>query len=233
MRKTIISLLFLMFAYLAHGQIVCGYTPDETATETSFKGGSQYIANGGVFTPKGNLRVLVVFISYGEPYDSQDVPDWPVGQEFPNWATDNAPKAFYSDLSEFVPDIYSDRNRHSVSNFYNQMSNGSFKLMADYYPERVVVDVEPDDTWGDVNKKALAQIANNVDWSMYDNRKNSPNYQYDNSESEPDSIVDYIYFCHRFDWNWTNRPSDSIGGVSGANGVSITNIDLYDIISVH
>ena len=32
-----------------------------------------HIANGGVFTPKGDLRVLLVFVSYGEPYDSFDI----------------------------------------------------------------------------------------------------------------------------------------------------------------
>lgn len=199
---------FLLFFIITIGDIC-----------TTF-GQEKYIANGFDFTPKGDLRALVVFIGYGEPYDSQDIDGWPANSQFPDWATNNT-KAFYTSFSDFSNNIYSDRNRFSVSNFYYQMSNGRFRLIADYYPYRVTVNVDHSDTWGDIHRKALEQIANDVDWSRYDNRTNSPSFLYDNSDSEPDGIADFIVFCNRFSRNWQYIPSDEMARTT-SNGVSIT-----------
>ncbi|MBQ6046075.1 MAG: hypothetical protein IJL38_00435 [Bacteroidales bacterium] len=223
MIKKIIVLSFIIgLAYSVFGQMENDYDFSEPsrARETG------YVPYGGVFTPKGDLRILVVFVSYGTPYDSQNVDDWPASSTLPNWATSTTNKVFYSSYSEFPNNVYSDTNRLSISNFYYQMSNGSFKVVADYYPRRVVVNVSSQDDWGDINKKALIQIADSVNWSLYDNRTNSPNYNYDNSNSQPDHIVDYIVFCHRFSWDWTTKPSDSLS-YGRANGVSVTNITNY------
>jgi hypothetical protein len=35
------------------------------------------------------------------------------------------------------------------------------------------------------------------DWSRYDRRTNQPQFRYDNSDSPPDSILDYVIFLHR------------------------------------
>ena len=183
-------------------------------------GQEKYIANGLEFTPKGDLRVLIVFIGYGEPYDSQDIAGWPANSQFPDWATNNA-RAFYTSFSDFSNNIYSDRNRFSVSNFYYQMSNGSFRLIADYYPHRVTVDVDRGDTWGDIHRKAIEQIANDVEWSRYDNRTNLPSFLFDNSSSEPDGIVDFIVFCNRFSPDWRYIPSDELARTA-SNGISTT-----------
>ena len=118
MKRIIVFLLLLIIAYMACGQLVCGYEPEMQNRLT----GSEYIANGGVFTPKGELRVLIVFISYGEPYDSQYLEGWPVDSDLPTWAHPDSPAVFYSDFSQFPTDIYSDTNRQSVSNFYYRKS---------------------------------------------------------------------------------------------------------------
>lgn len=115
MKKIIIPLIVIIgLVHSVSGQIVCGYNPSNPTRYT----GSGHITNGGVFTPKGDLHVLIVFISYGEPYDSQEVDEWPVDSPFPNWATSTEEKAFYTSYSEFSNNIYSDNNRFSVSNFY-------------------------------------------------------------------------------------------------------------------
>lgn len=190
-----------------------------------------YIANGKVFTPKDTLRALIVFVSYGEPYDSQEVAHWPSNSDFPDWANNASEKPFYSTFLEF-PDnnnVYSDTNRMSVSNFYFQMSHGSFKLIADYYPKRVIVNVDKNDQWGDINRKALQQIYDSVEWGRYDNRTNSPAFDYDNTTSQPDKIIDYVIFCHRFSWNDDfNKPSTKLTN-KWASGVSTTIVDSMDV----
>ena len=223
------KILFFAFSVclmpIVSNQIICGYSPssfDGSFADTDGK----YIANGKVFTPKDTLRALVVFVSYGEPYDSQYVPGWPEDSEFPLWIQRSP---FYKDISEFSNNIFSDTNRFSVSNFYYQMSNGTFKLMADYYPHRVVVNVESRDQWRDIHRKALQQISDSINWSLYDNRTNLPNYHYDNSISQPDNIIDYVIFCHRFSKDWPQKPSNRLSNVD-ANGISTTDVYvLYNI----
>lgn len=221
MKKIIVLTIILSLSHIVLGQFFCGFKQSTPIRITK----NENIINGGVFTPKGNLRILVVFISYGNEFDYQNVNDWPVNSELPLWATSSNQRVFHDDYSEFpsYADRFSDTNRQSISNFYYQMSDGTFKIIADYFPERVIVDVSPTDDWGDVNQKALKQISDLVDWSLYDNRKNSPNYLFDNSITPPDNKVDYIVFCHRFSWDWTNKPSNNLS-LNNTNGVSKTKI---------
>lgn len=223
MKKAIIITLLFGFAQICTAQTNFECVVQEVSNLSSNKG-TGHIEYGKVFTPKGDLRVLVVFVSYGETYDTVDMDGWPRDADLPNWVTNNDEKAFYTSLSEFSSDIYSDPNRYSVSNFYYQMSNGTFRIMADYYPHRVVVDVARTDDWGDINRKALQQIENDVDWSLYDSRTNWPGFQFDNSTSQPDGKADYIVFCHRFSWDWDVLPSDSFSN-KDANGFNSTSIN--------
>ena len=57
MKRAISIFLLQSLVFPVLGQFICGHTQ-----ETTTQSGNQYIANGGVFTPKGELRVLVVFI---------------------------------------------------------------------------------------------------------------------------------------------------------------------------
>lgn len=223
MKKVVILSIILCIAHTTFGQFVCGYEPPTPLRLF----GDEYIANGGVFTPKGNLRALVVFISYGEPYDSQPVDDWPVNDALPLWATSQN-KVFYDDYSDFPTNTFSDTNRQSVSNFYYQMSNGAFKFIAEYYPERIIVEVSPNDKWGDIHKKALDQIADNVEWRLYDNHINHPGFRFDYSTTNNDYVVDYIIFCHRYSDTWQHKPFTSLAHQS-SNGFTGTSLYNYSV----
>ncbi len=203
MKRVILLLCIIGLAHTFYGQDACIYNNPLSNHELT---GLENIAYGKVFTPKGNIRVLIVFVSFGEPYDSQELDGWPVDSDLPDWASDSNSKVFYHDFSEFSNDIYSDTNRNSVSNYYYQMSNGSFKLIADYYPSRIVVNVSSNDQWRDIHKKVLYKISDSVNWESYDNRLNNPNFQCDNSETGSDHKIDYIVFCHRFSWGWDTIP---------------------------
>lgn len=228
MKKVIVLPIILGIVYSALGQFVCGYEPSTPLRLF----GDEYIANGGVFTPKGELRALVVFISYGEPYDSQYLKDWPVDSELPLWATSSNQKAFYNDYSEFpsFADRFSDTNRQSISNFYYQMSNGTFKIIADYYPERVIVDNPSSLTsWKKIHEDALAQISNHVNWGLYDNRINNPGFHHDYSGVNQDYKVDFIIFCHRYSDSWEIKPFNNSMPHKSSNGFAATYLSNFTV----
>jgi hypothetical protein len=63
----------------------------------------------------------------------------------------------------------------------------------------------------------LAQIRDNYpnfDWSRFDLRTNAPNFQYDNSQSAPDGILDYVVICWRVtgDTPFGVTPKMNLGG---------------------
>lgn len=117
-----------------------------------------YIGNGGVFTPKGDLRIPIAFVSYGEPFDSEYIESWPTTSQWPSWARSRTRNPFYTEYSQFSANIFSDTNRYSVSNFYYQMSNGTFRVVADYIPGRAVISVDISDKWRELNEKAVENI---------------------------------------------------------------------------
>lgn len=192
---------------------------------------SRYYGNieyGGVFTPKGDMRILVVFVRFNAPFDTCKVSEWPVGQDFPDWAMDESNPSFDTSYSQFPSNIYSDTNRYSISNLYYQMSNGTFRLIADYYPEVVKIDVEVNDDWRQLNTKTINAIKSDVNWSRYDNRTRHNRYQSDDSETPPDNNVDYVMICYRFKWSWNYLlPSNlSCGQATAFSCLNITDIDV-------
>jgi len=225
------SLLLSIIVYgKISAQIVCGHTaPSHVVDGDNLDRSSMYIANGGVFTPRGDLRILVIFVSYGGVYDTLPVDGWDKDSEFPAWAS-NQNKAFYTDFSEFRTDIYSDTNPQSVSNFYYQMSQGNFRIVANYYPHRVRVDPTNTADLGSLHKMVLNQIGGNFNWSDFDNRKNAPNYQESNVYSSPDGIIDYIVFCHRFNKHWDSFPATWMYNIN-YDGATGTNLNMYPIQS--
>ncbi|MBR4199142.1 MAG: hypothetical protein IKQ94_10255 [Bacteroidales bacterium] len=238
MKKCFILLLMAMLCQNGFSQFfVCGdYSNDscDGCTDPFLKSNdttTQYFPYGGVFTPKGDIRALIVFASFGGIFDTMSLGNnWPANSNFPNWAINPDAKAFYTDTTEFwANNIYGDTNMNSVSNYYYQMSKGKFRLMADYYPQKIVI---PDslyfDSWAEINAYVLSQIPAAYNWSKYDNRKNNPKYKYDNSISQPDSVIDYIVFCYRFSTSWTVKPynfSDMVNKKTTAH--SHINIDTF------
>lgn len=200
MKKVVLSTI-MFFLYLpGFAQIICGEI-EEPIQERE----NSNIAYGGSFTPKGDLRMLIVFVKYGGIYDTMYLEGWNNG-DFPDWAMSSNEAAFYHDYSDFPNSIFSDTNRKSVSNFYYQMSGGQFRLIADYYPDVITLSPIPNEARGDFHKRVLAQIPSSFDWKPYDNRINNPDYSNDYSYYSPDNIVDYVIFCHRYYRRWPSSP---------------------------
>ena len=169
--------------------------------------------NGWVHTPKGNLHILIIFIS-----DSNNVPDPsydgdPLNDSIGYWNPDSIPNWTMGTsnqlLDETTATIGANKN---LSLFYREMSHGQFILTGDIFP-----DIIP--TANGLQSQAIAYINSNYpsfNWSKYDNRTNHPNYNLDNSASAPDSIIDYVVFIKR------RNGFNGNAGVGGSGSHTVT-----------
>ncbi len=81
---------------------------------------------GYKFTPVGDLRVLMVFVSFDEWCEEPNRVDWPAGQSMPNWA--NEDEFLFHDFSAFDT-LTSYSQIQNFSNYYYQMSNHRFRMI--------------------------------------------------------------------------------------------------------
>ncbi len=221
--KKYLIIFFILLCNFAYTQniMICG---NEESNGINRHYGN--IAYGGIFTPKGDMRILVVFVKFKPPYDTFLVANWPINQNFPNWAIDETHPSFDTSFNHFSNNIFFDTNRFSVSNLYYQMSNGSFRLIADYYPNAVEIDIESGDNWTQLNTKTINKIKNDVEWSKYDKRTRRSYYQSDDSQTIPDYNIDYVMICYRFEWDWNSQLPSNLSN-NGANAFSsLSGIDV-------
>lgn len=195
---------------------------------SAFSTDSRY---GGCFTPKDSLKVLVVFVGFGDNDTLMDVGGWPPDQDFPDRIANS--KTFYSDFSMFDSPIDSERDVENISRWYYEMSKFSghpLKVIADCI--RINISGSPTDFDAASNYEILENsnrdkildalsalhndINNNFNWADYDNRINFPNYKNDYSNyNSPDNKVDYIAIIFR--WKSSN-PNSATGYTTFAGG---------------
>lgn len=219
--KTIALLMLLLVNNVSKAQLddfICltNEEPLDSAAKLAFVS-SDY---GGVFTPKGELRILVIYAGFTNDGDQNSNTSWPYddgirppGESFPT----NMNNYFYSDVNQFSPS----NTDKSISNYYYQMSLPSgnpLKIVADVFPERINVtaDVTTDlspNPWADYNAEVMNTIAANhpdFDFSPYDNRKNSPSFAFDNTDivnNPVDNVVDYVIVVWRYNDNPATDPN--------------------------
>lgn len=165
--------------------------------------------NGAVFTPRGEMRVLIIYAGFTNdnetgstglvwPYDDGINPP---GKSFPI----NKSDFFYDDYSDFAPG----NTDKTISNFYYQMSLPSgnpLKMIAGVFPERINVTATSTinlagNPWGTYTNMVYDYIRTNYpgyDFSPYDSRTNMPGYQYDYSGYAPDGKIDYVVVVWRY-----------------------------------
>lgn len=106
----------------------------EIKSQTIYK--SEY---GKCFTPKRELKVLVVCVSFENfAIDSANI-NWPVGQDLPNWATNKS--YIFNDLSDFNN---IDSNNMSISRYYYEMTkhlpeDERFKMYGRFLPVKITL----------------------------------------------------------------------------------------------
>jgi hypothetical protein len=209
MKKIYTTFATLFFTILIYGQSpLPGDVDDyhEVQLKSAYTGSLNY-ENGEAFTPKGDFRALIVCVGFGSTWDNQSCGDWPTGSNtLPDWA--NNPEYMYDDYSDFT--TYASSNHYqNISKFYHEMSGGNFRFIADVYENRINVDLTGLSSYSAINREAINVMKTQdptFDWSPYDNRENSPNYEFDNSSTSSDDIVDFIIFVYRYNDDWSSFP---------------------------
>ena len=180
---------------------------------------------GDVHSPRGDLHVLLIFVRYSSADLMKGSKNWPNQSKegvLPKMAIGEVNDLFHHDPS--LLDSISDRL--NVSDFYYTMSHGNFRLTGDIFPIQVPVKYIGENRGNffarqsQMNQAAVNWIAENYpdfDWGKYDQRKNKPGYKFDNSETGPDGVLDYVIFMHR-------APGST--GMGSSGGLSIPGSDL-------
>lgn len=199
---------------------------------------------GKYFTPKGDLRALVIYVNFEEEYLDADVhndiPFWPIDKEFP---VHNG-KSVVNENQELIwgfqhkeqfnqIDITQLTTLENLSAYYHTMSSGKFRLYFETlkHPDThkaISIQINPEgissSTAGraELNKRVFQKIREiypkNYNWSRFDNRINSPNYQYYNSTENTSSTyadhqLDFVVMLFRNHNNWKPHPNGSKDGV--------------------
>jgi M6 family metalloprotease-like protein len=176
---------------------------------------------GNRLTPHGNLHVLVIVVRYHDAH-LHDEPAWPDSSE-----PGRLPEMFRGDNNEMfcatAEAITAEPRTHNLSDYYWTMSQGAFVVTGEVYPVQVPVSFVPENARNFssrqqvMNQEAIDWIAANdpdFDWSRFDQRTNKASYSQDNSQSVPDSVIDYVYIIHR-------APGGS--GISSACSLKVPN----------
>lgn len=208
---TLFILISRMVEAQIPNQIICGNDLIEPLTNqnTIMPLSGLNSTYGGVHTPKGELRVLIIFAAFSNTA-SHNIGNWDGNKPMPN-SFDNLDALFFSDDNQF-PTTTSPGNK-SISQFYYQMSHGQFKVTANVLKipntnpvARIEIDPTGLNSWSAANFRVMAKIKDlydgQIDWSRYDKRTNrnrdrSDYYLSDNSNSDPDLEPDYVVILYK------------------------------------
>jgi hypothetical protein len=223
------------------------------STNAQDKGRKSYY--GGVFTPKGDLKVLIVPVIFKDNPQSNptfvnsahNIEGWKVGNlsnlpDCINPQSGNFPRWLYNSPEDF--EKFKDSSFYNDSKMFYHISKGQFRFMADVFrdssgnPITVEIDPEGGRDWSHMNKMAMDEMRKqspDFDFAAFDNRKNNPQYLFDNSENpKGDKVVDYIVFIYRYSPNWSVQPalgmskwSGSGGGFASPSGIMLENYNGY------
>lgn len=211
-----------------------------------------YAPYGGVFTPKGTLRVLLVFVTYKDKSASNptfenknyNLPNWDYTKNnklpnFVNAETGACPEYIFNTEADFEEKM--DIVPNNFSKEFSLMSNGQFKMIGEVFTNTegkpTVVEIDPTDgySWTNMNERAVQEMQKinpKMDYTRFDQRRNLPNFKFDNSDTtkyKADKILDFVVFVHRYNKGWKEQPKRGMkawvgsGGGFAATGVQAKN----------
>ena len=198
--------------------------------------GDSLSTNGFDFTPRGDLRVLTIFVDFEDATDTnQPLNGWPAGQlpDLVDPTTGRIDFAAQAD-SDFSPIGNPAQGAQSnISEFFYHMSNGDFRLFYETLkddegnPTLLTIDVNGDKASGtppvifgiDLNTQVFEELNNrfpNRDWAALglDIRPERPGWTQDASASDespnPNGVIDFITIAYRYQLNFP-VPVNGIG----------------------
>jgi hypothetical protein len=229
--KRIPKYLYLLFVLIT--------TIGQAQTPASTKPSTPYAPYGGVFTPKGTLRVLLVFVTYKDSSAANPnfnnkqytLPDWDIysNRGLPNFVnpqTGDCPSYLFNKEADF--EILLDSVENNFSKEFYLMSQGQFKMIGEVFcdstglPTAVEIDPSKGGSWMQMNARAMVKMQAlhpKGDWARFDQRKNQPHFRFDNSAAAGgDNILDYVVFVHAYNRNWGQQPKNSMRSWMGSGG---------------
>lgn len=222
----LLGLLLINFTLLASNS-------QETKCAGNIPQSSVQAQTGGLYKPSSSgvneyMKTLVVFVQFDETDVDINNATWPKDQ-LPTWA-DNL---ISSSPSSNHPDF-------TISDYFKDMSMGSFDFIGDVYPNLVIINTEEyyrtnGYHFGDCNKDALTQINPYVDFSEYDNW--GFNSLTNSFEFVPDGYVDMIIMIYRTpsnDGGWFDAGEsdfNAIAVLSGSGNTYTLNFDGVNILA--
>jgi len=211
------------------------FMDDVNPTKISKKEG--YAPAGGVFTPKGEIKALVIFAGFlnsdGSLWGSGG-DKWDADKDFPNYVyNDTCSNGFSNFILSNSSSLDScAEDNQSLTKYYSEMSNGKFTFLADLYPTRIDVDPSACNSWSSINRLVINTMKKDdndphFDWSPYDKRKNCPDYKPENaydpeSSDTPDKKPDYVFIIYRYKKGISNPPVATMDNWSASGGGSST-----------
>jgi hypothetical protein len=231
-----LCLLIPVSLFAQREDFVCSHVEEEDVSFDLRAGTSLFSGNGHYFTPKGDLRALIICAGFGPQYDNSfSIGNWDASPgALPTYLLNKS--TIYSDVSDFSTYSNSGHNAN-ISRFYYEMSNYQFRLMVDVYPQRITIDATGAGSFGTLNKRVIEKMKEedpDFDWSKYDLRKNDPGFSEDASGYAPDGKPDFVIVLYRYSTTMPNQPvagmsrwQGSTGGYSSLNGISNINYNGY------
>jgi M6 family metalloprotease-like protein len=154
------------------------------------KANSELDNNGKYVTSVGELRTLVVYVTFAD--DASTKSDaWKFSKtQLPVWAN----KMINSSTKLSFPN-------QSLAQYFYEMSRGNLMLYGDIYPKVIIPEHNQKHykSISDVNHEILTRLDDEIDYSKYDNWSKGKDGKYLN---EPDGKVDVIFIVYR---NFENR----------------------------
>ncbi len=123
------------------------------------KRASNLSTNGGVFTPKGTIRCMVIYAGFYIPgddaFNTQNVSKWPSNDiddnytTVPTFAEDNFHDLLFSNVADLNNPAYA--NVPNLTRYYNEMSHGKFTIVGNVFSdpttgEPVRINIDPTGT---------------------------------------------------------------------------------------
>ena len=179
-------------------------------------GQKPYLPHGGLFTPKGDIKALVIFVGFSHnvmqdgdsiPFNHQPYTNWDIskGQDLPPYVNPETGKMeiFHDDKTDFK----ATKNPYNISDYYSEMSLGTFNFMAECFkdpktgkPVRVDIDPRRKKSIAKLNQAVIDEIYNtypDFDWFPFDTRENYPAYKRSTNNTRSDGKPDCIIFVYR------------------------------------
>ena len=177
---------------------------------------------GGVFSPKGDVKFLLVYASFKGSKGDQYLKEWPASSESPSHT---------AELDNFIFDSSSDfedpdkQELENISNYYYEMSHGQLRVTGGLFTDasgnipNIEIEATQGDSWSNINLKVLKrmyQVHPQFNFSPYDQWENRPNFH--EPKNCPDGKPDYVIIVYRYDNKWKSDPSGDLHRQSGSGG---------------